>query len=71
MKSVSNNWFGIRFKEPTVKKKGHRDIDIVLMDEDFEELEVVYPGFAYDAEVCCVKTKILSIMKRSDMAQDV
>jgi hypothetical protein len=35
-------------------KKGHRDIDIVLMDEDYEELEVVYPGFAYDAEVSCV-----------------
>jgi hypothetical protein len=37
-------------------KKGHRDIDIVLMDEDYEELEVVYPGFAYDAEVSYVWT---------------
>ena len=54
MKSVSNNWFDIRFKEPTVKR-GHRDIDIVLMDGDYEELEVVYPGFAYDAEVSFVR----------------
>jgi hypothetical protein len=54
MKCVSITSINARFKEPTVKKD-HRDIDIVLMDGDYEELEVVYPGFAYDAEVSYVR----------------
>ena len=39
-----------RFKEPAVNQ-AVRDIDIVVDEKTIEELEFVYPGFSYDAEV--------------------